>query len=231
MKAAGITLSTVGAGGGAEPVPRAARRAGRRPLLRRRQPGLHPGHLPQGDPAGLRPADRGGAVLPDPDLVVADPARHRGRAARSCWATTGRRPSRPPRRSSSRPATIRSSPSGSTGSAGPSPGRPTRPGRWAKSWVGWNGLLAVLQPAGGLDVPGRGERRHRGGVRRPRRATRTCASRASTPTARRATSTRPAWRSSGPDLEPATVEPRPGGAGRLRGAGRRRSRAAPTRCA
>ena len=32
------------------------------------------------------------------------------------------------------------------------------------------GVLAVLQPDGGLDVPGRGERRDRGVVRRPRRA-------------------------------------------------------------
>ncbi len=32
------------------------------------------------------------------------------------------------------------------------------------------GLLALLQPDGGLDVPGRGERRHRGVVRRSRRA-------------------------------------------------------------
>ena len=43
-------------------------------------------------------------------------------------------------------------------------------GRWATSWVGWNGLQQVLQPDGGLDVPGRGERRHRGGLRGPRRA-------------------------------------------------------------
>ena len=37
MKADGITLSTVGAGGGCEPVPGAARQAGRRPLLHRRR--------------------------------------------------------------------------------------------------------------------------------------------------------------------------------------------------
>ena len=52
-----------------EPVPlRKLARGRRRPLLRRREPVLDPRHLPQGDPAGLRPADRRGAVLPDPDL-------------------------------------------------------------------------------------------------------------------------------------------------------------------
>ena len=83
MKAAGITLSTVGAGGGANPFLAAARPAGRRPLLRRREPGVDPRHLPQGDAAGLRPADRRGEVLPDPDLVVADPPGHRRRASRA----------------------------------------------------------------------------------------------------------------------------------------------------
>ena len=52
-------------------------------------------------------------------------------------------------------------------------------GRWAKGWIGWHGFSTVLQPDGGLDVPGRGERRHRGGVRRPRRPDVRCASRAS----------------------------------------------------
>ena len=64
-----------------EPVPREARQGRRRPLLQRREPGLDPRHLPQGDPAGLGPADRRGAVLPDPDLELADPARDRRRPA------------------------------------------------------------------------------------------------------------------------------------------------------
>ena len=80
-----------------EPVPRAARQAGRRPLLCRDQPEQHPRHLPQGDPAGLRAADRRGAVLPDPDVVVADPARVWTPACRSSAATTGRPSSPRPR--------------------------------------------------------------------------------------------------------------------------------------
>ena len=81
MKAAGITLSTVGAGGGANPFLEQLARAGGGPLLRRHQPGLDPRHLPQGDTAGLRAADRGGGVLPDQDLELPDPARDRRRAA------------------------------------------------------------------------------------------------------------------------------------------------------
>ena len=80
-----------------EPVPRGAREAGRRPVLRRGEPGEHPGHLPQGDPAGLRPADRRGAVLPDPDVAPRRSCAGSTRACRGCAATTGRRPS-PPRR-------------------------------------------------------------------------------------------------------------------------------------
>ena len=80
-----------------QPVPRAARDQGRRALLRGGQPREHPRHLPQGDPAGVGPADRRGAVLPDPDVLVADHARPRRRPARSSAATTGRPPSRPPR--------------------------------------------------------------------------------------------------------------------------------------
>ena len=60
-----------------EPVPRGTGSEGWWPFLRRREPGQHPGHLPQGDAAGLGRADRRGAVLPDPDLLVADPARLR----------------------------------------------------------------------------------------------------------------------------------------------------------
>ena len=204
MKAAGITLSTVGAGGGANPFLEQLAHAGRRPLLRGGEPGQHPRHLPQGDPAGLGPADRRGAVLPDPDLVVADPARPRRRACRSCSATTARPPSPPPRPCSSRPATIRSSPSGSTAWAGPWPGRRTRPAAGPRDWLGWTGVLAVLQPARGVDVPGRGDRRHRGRVRRRTAARRRSTSRASRPTARRATSTRRRPSSSGRTSTPAT---------------------------
>ena len=221
MKADGITLSTVGAGGGANPFLEQLAQAGRRPLLRGREPGEHPGHLPQGDPAGLRPADRRGAVLPDPDVVLADPARPRRRACRSCSATTGRRSSRPPRPSSSPPRDDPLLAQWQYGLGRSVAWTSDSTGRWAKNWVGWSGLQPVLQPARQLDVPGRGDRRHRGHVRDRRRAGRRCTSRASRPTARRATSTRPArvGRRTGPRA--ADREPGPDRAGRLRGAARR----------
>ena len=140
MKAAGITLSTVGAGGGARGHPRAARRAGRRPLLPGRQSGEHPRHLPQGDAAGLRPADRRGVVLPRPDRVIAHPCAAWRPACHACSATTARRPSRRPRPSWSPAATTRSWRSGSTASVGRWPGPRDATGRWAKGWVGWDGF-------------------------------------------------------------------------------------------
>ncbi len=65
--------------GRVEPLPAGPRHPRRRPLLRRGQPGRHPRHLPQGDAAGLRPADRGGAVLPGDHRLVADHPRARRR--------------------------------------------------------------------------------------------------------------------------------------------------------
>ena len=127
MKADGITLSTVGAGRWLQSVPRAARAEGRRPVLRRRQPREHPRHLPQGDPAGLRPADHRGAVLPDPDVVVADPARARRRPAAAPRLQRHDRQAGRADRARRPPATIRSSPSGSTAWAARWRGRRTRP--------------------------------------------------------------------------------------------------------
>ena len=102
-----------------EPVPAGPRAAGRRPLLRRGEPGQHPRHLPQGDPAGLRPADHRGAVLPDPDLVVADPARpRRGPAAAARLQRHDRQAGGPdrarhgPRRPAPRPVAVRAGPVG-----------------------------------------------------------------------------------------------------------------------
>ena len=130
-----------------EPLPRAARDPGRRPVLRRGEPGQHPRHLPQGDPAGLRPADRRGAVLPDPDLVARRSCAASTTVSRSCSATTGRPPSPPPRPCSSRRATIRSSPSGSTASVARSPGRRTPPGagpRTGSAGAGFNRFFSQL---------------------------------------------------------------------------------------
>ena len=148
-----------------EPVPRAAREAGRRPVLRRGEPRLHPRHLPQGDPAGRRPADRRGGVLPDPDRHLADPARPRGRASRSSSATTARRSSRRRSRCSSRRATIRSSPSGSTASAGPWPGRPTRPGAGPRT----GSAGRASRGSSASSSAGRSRARRRAASRRPSR--------------------------------------------------------------
>ena len=169
MKAAGITLSTVGAGGGANPFLAAARQPRRRPLLRRGEPASHPRHLPQGDRAGRRPADHRGAVLPDPDE-----RRRRSSAA----STQGF-----PQLLGYNGTTAKSAAQTVLVSARDDPllaqwqyglGRSVAwtsdsTGRWAKNWVGWAGLLEVLQPARRLDVPGRGDGRHRG--RRSRRST------------------------------------------------------------
>ncbi len=62
-----------------EPLPRAAREEARRPLLQRRERQLDPRHLPQGDAAGRRAADRRGDVLPDRDQQLPDHPGPRGR--------------------------------------------------------------------------------------------------------------------------------------------------------
>ena len=101
-----------------EPVPRPARQAGRRPLLPGGEPGQHPRHLPEGDPAGRRPADRRGDVPPDPDLAVADPARDRRPAPAPRLQRDDRqggRPDRPrdgARRPAPRPVAVRPRPVG-----------------------------------------------------------------------------------------------------------------------
>ena len=41
-------------------------------------------------------------------------------------------------------------------------------GRWAKSWIGWQGFSKLFSQMVALDVPRRGERRDRGPVRGPR---------------------------------------------------------------
>ena len=138
-----------------EPVPREPRQGRRRPVLRRGEPVEHPGHLPQGDAAGRRPADHRGGVLPDPDLVVADPARRSRRAAsRSSSATTARRSSPRRRSCSSRRATIRSSPSGSTASGRSVAWTSDSTGRWASDWVGWHGFTRFFSQLVSWTFPG-----------------------------------------------------------------------------
>ena len=178
-----------------QPVPRAARDAGRRPVLRRR-----PTRRASRTSSSRRPS-RSPASRSSRSRSSRSRRRRRRscaastRACRSSSATTARPPSRPPRPCWSPRATIRSSPSGSTGSGGPWRGRRTRPGAGPRTGWRWPGFDKFFSPARQLDVPGR---RDRTASRRPsRRRTggRRCTSRASRRTARRATSTRrtPWW--------------------------------------
>ena len=153
MKAAGITLSTVGAGGGSQPVPRGPRQAGRRPLLRRREPVQHPRHLPQGDPAGRRPADRRGGVLPDPDQST----------RRSCGGSTGLPQLLGYNGTTAKPAaqtvlvTARDDPLLAQWQYGL--GRSVAwtsdaTGKWAKNWLGWPGFNRFFSQLVAWTFPG-----------------------------------------------------------------------------
>ena len=164
-----------------EPVPRAARPARRRAVLRgQRTP-----------PASRTSSSRRPSRSPASRSSRSRSSRSRPRRRRSCAAstrgspgfaaTTGRRSSRPPRACWSRPATTRSSPSGSTGSDGPWPGPRMRPGAGPSDWVGWpgfnrffsqlvswtfpgeetGGIEATFEPTGGETAAPRRERRAR----------------------------------------------------------------------
>ena len=179
-----------------QPVPRAARQAGRRPLLRGDQPVEHPRHLPQGDPAGLRPADRRGDRS----------SRSRPRPRRSCAASTGLPQLRGYNGTTIKPAaqsvlvTARDDPLLAQWQYGL--GRSVAwtsdsTGRWAKDWVGWSGFNRFFSQLCQLDVPGRGDRRHRGDLPDDRRQDRPPRRERRDRTARRATSTRRPRASSG----------------------------------
>ena len=212
-----------------EPVPRAARAQRRRPLLRRREPGVDPRHLPQGDAAGLRPADRRGAVLPDPDLA----------RRRSCAGIDGGFPSLLGYNgTTAKPAaqtvlvTARDDPLLAQWQYGL--GRSVAwtsdsTGRWAKSWIA---LGRASRSSSARWSAGR-SRARRAAASRPSfvdRGGRTYlrVESVEAATARRATSTRPSVALVGPDLAAGDGRPQPGRAGRVRGAGRRRSTAART---
>ncbi len=165
MAAAGITLSTVGAGGGSQnQFLSGLAEQGWRALLRRREPGQHPRHLPQGDPAGLRPADRRGDLLPDRDLLVADPARPRpglppapGLQRDDRQVGGADRAGERARRPAPRPVAVRTR---------PLRGVDLRLDRPVGRGLGrLERLQPVLQPARQLDVPGRGIGRDRGELR------------------------------------------------------------------
>ena len=230
MKAAGITLSTVGAGGGANPfLEQLAKQGGGRfyaaanpasipdIFLKETQQvagqqiveePFHPiltsqSPILRGIDAGLPPAPR--LQRHDGQVGRADGPRH-----------AARRPA--PRPVAVRARTVGGVDVGLDRSLGEELARLER-------------VLEVLQPARRVDVPGRGDRRHRGHVRSPRATRRGCGSRASTEdgSPRDFYSTAVAVIGAGPDAEggrPVQVAP-----GRLRGAARRDRLRAPTRSA
>ena len=133
--------------------PAQARAGGRRPLLRRREPVVDPGHLPQGDAAGLRPADRRGAVLPDPDhsspilrgIDGGFPSLlgYNGTTAKPAAQTVL--------------VTARDDPLLAQWQYGL--GRSVAwtsdsTGRWAKSWIGWDGFSTFFSQMVGWTFPG-----------------------------------------------------------------------------
>ena len=201
MKAAGITLSTVGAGGGSNPfLEKLAKQGGGR-FYAADEPGLDPRHLPQGDPAGLRPADRRGAVLPDPDLELARSCAassdglpqllgYNGTtakpAAQTVLVTGARRPAA--RAVAVRPGAVGRLDVGRDRPLGPELGR----------------LAGLLDSSSASWWAGR-SRARRPAASRPTFVTaaggRTCGSRARTATARRATSTTTSVAIIGPDLD------------------------------
>ena len=218
MKADGITLSTVGAGGGANPfLEQLAKQGGGRFY-----PAPNPASIPD---IFLKETQQvsGQQIVEEPFFPIqtsslADPARARRRACRSSSATTGRPSSRPPRPCWSRSRDDPLLAQWQYG-LGPVRGVDVRLDRALGQGLGRLARLRpVLQPARQLDVPGRGDRRHRGDLRDDRHE-RTVAARRERRGGRLAARLLPdaAPCIVGPDLEPHDGRARAGGAGRLRG--------------
>ena len=193
MKAADITLSAVGAGGGgADEFLEQPRGAGRRPLLAR-PPTPPRSPTSSSRRRSRRPASRSSRSPSSRSRPATSPIlrRHGGRACRSCSATTARRSSpRPqggpgdrPRRPAPGPVAVRP---GSVGGLDQS----TRPGAGQPTGSAGTGFNRFFSQLVALDLPGRGVRRHGGRVRGRRRRRRDCGCARPRATARRATSTR-----------------------------------------
>ena len=177
MKAAGITLSTVGAGGGgaADFLKQLAEQGGGRYY-----PAANPASIPDiflketQQVSGQQIVEE--SFFPVQTGVVAHPARPGGRPAA---AARLQRHDRQGRRRETILVTGRDDPLLAQWQYGLGPvrgldvGRDRAAGR--KDWVGWERLRPLLQPARALDVPGRGDRRHGGRVRDRRRRRRGCA--------------------------------------------------------
>ena len=169
MKADGITLSTVGAGGGANPfLEQLAKQGGGRFYA-----ATNPASIPD---IFLKETQQvsGQQIVEEPFFPIqtsslADPARPRRRPARSSSATTAR-PIKPAAQTVL--VTARDDPLLAQWQYGL--GRSVAwtsdsTGRWAKDWVGWSGFNRFFSQLVELDVPGRGDRRHRGDLRDDRR--------------------------------------------------------------
>ena len=230
MKAAGITLSTVGAGGGANPfLEQLATQGGGRFYAAANPASIPDIFLKETQQVSgqqiieepffpiqtssspiLRGLDQGLPKLLGYNGTTAKPA------AQTVLVTVARRPA--PRPVAVRPRAVR--------------GVDVRLDRaLGQGLAGLARLRPVLLASSSA---GRSRARRPTASRRPstrRTARRRCTSRASRPTARRATSTRRSAVVVGPDLEPHDVALAQVGAGRVRGAARRGRRRAPTRSA
>ena len=185
MKADGITLSTVGAGGGANPfLEQLAKQGGGRFYA-----ATNPSSIPDiflketQQVSGQQIVEE--TFFPIQTSSLADPARPGCRPARSSAATTGRRSSRPPRASWSRRATIRSSPQWQYGLGRSVAWTSDSTGRWAKDWVGWSGFNRFFsqlvswtfpgEETGGIEATFETTGKHDRAARRERRARRLAA--------------------------------------------------------
>ncbi len=154
MKAAGITLSTVGRRGRGQPLPPAPRDQRRRTLLQRGQPVVDSRHLPQGDRAGRRAADRRRALLPGRLGLLADHPGPRPRGFPSLLGYNGTT-------SKAAATTVlvsgRSDPVLAQWQYGL--GRAVAwtsdaTGRWARDWVGWDGFTRFFGQLVAWTLPG-----------------------------------------------------------------------------
>ena len=187
MKAAGITLSTVGAGGGSNPfLEQLAKQGGGRFYAAANVASIPDIFLKETQQVA------GQQIVEEPFFPIQTSTRRSSAASRTGF----------PQLLGYNGTTIKSAAQPVLVSARDDPllaqwqyglGRSVAwtsdsTGKWAKNWLGWPSFT-VLQPARGLDVPGRGDRGHRGDVRDARRPDVPARRERRARTARRATST------------------------------------------
>ena len=220
MKAAGITLSTVGAGGGSNPfLAELASQGGGRFY-----PAANPASIPDiflketQQVSGQQIVEED--VPPDHHLVARRSCAASTRASRSSSATTARRPRRPRRRCSSRPATIPLLAQWQYGLGRAVAWTSDSTGRWAKAWVGWDGFSKFFSQLVGWTFPGE----ETGGIEASF-VTEGSTTRLRVESVAEDGSPRDFYATAvaitDPELDAARGRPGPGRAGRLRGAARR----------